>query len=954
MAAPELPEEIIHAINLLPLEAAAITGPLETTWAALSAEEQTELRHLGSAFAAHWAHIACVSPFARQLLLRHPHWLPRLARGGHSDLATSHGLSSDVFLANLRQYRNARMVEIIWQDRQPGEHYPETVAALSELAEICLQQAYAYGVEMLRQRHGIPRNDDGQEVSFTVLGMGKLGGRELNLSSDIDLIFCYGEDGETDGPIPLDNSTYFQRLGRWLIQALDQRTADGFCFRVDMRLRPFGDAAPLCISVAAMEQYYQVHGRGWERYAFIKARPVAGDLALGQNLLHTLRPFVYRRYLDYTALTGLREVKALMDAEQGGSSNDIKKGQGGIREIEFVCQSLQIIHGGRQPALRSTNTLDTLAAIASAGLLPADDTDRLRRAYLFLRNTEHCLQMVDDQQTQQLPHSELEWQRLACGMGFPDVMTMRETLDTFRQQNHVIFQRTLASGKDDRQGKNSNGEKLWQRAQTNALETVPSDLLQVLRFTAPEAVWTRLWRFTHSRDVASRLSTEGRQRLDRLLPLALDLCSAQPDTDAWLHRFLTLIEAILGRANYLALLAENPPYLMRIAELLHSPWLAQELARFPILLDDVLGDTIISPEHWPQALAAQLQLAEDMEERMDALRRFKNAEVLRLAAAFWTNQMPVEILLPQLSDLAQLTLQTALAWAEAEMQRRHGSVRTGNGQVAPFIVIALGKLGGREMGLASDLDLVYLYDASLDTESDGTLPLPAPTWFARLGQRLIHILSTLTRAGLLYQIDMRLRPSGQSGPLVTTLEAFSRYQHESAWTWEHQALTRARWVAGDRELGARFTRLRAEILGRSRHPEQLVEDVRSMRQRIYRSKTIAQDAFHLKLSPGGLTDIEFLVQFAMLGACSRQPTLCQDTGTAAGIAALTRAGIWNAERGAVLGQAWRLYRQEENRRWLNLQGNEIRTVAIPDWDALQAAAHGVREIWQELIGSYSD
>ena len=954
MAAPELPEEIIHAINLLPLEAAAITGPLETTWAALSAEEQTELRHLGSAFAAHWAHIACVSPFARQLLLRHPHWLPRLARGGHSDLATSHGLSSDVFLANLRQYRNARMVEIIWQDRQPGEHYPETVAALSELAEICLQQAYAYGIEMLRQRHGIPRNDDGQEVSFTVLGMGKLGGRELNLSSDIDLIFCYGEDGETDGPIPLDNSTYFQRLGRWLIQALDQRTADGFCFRVDMRLRPFGDAAPLCISVAAMEQYYQVHGRGWERYAFIKARPVAGDLALGQNLLHTLRPFVYRRYLDYTALTGLREVKALMDAEQGGSSNDIKKGQGGIREIEFVCQSLQIIHGGRQPALRSTNTLDTLAAIASAGLLPADDTDRLRRAYLFLRNTEHCLQMVDDQQTQQLPHSELEWQRLACGMGFPDVMTMRETLDTFRQQNHVIFQRTLASGKDDRQGKNSNGEKLWQRAQTNALETVPSDLLQVLRFTAPEAVWARLWRFTHSRDVASRLSTEGRQRLDRLLPLALDLCSAQPDTDAWLHRFLTLIEAILGRANYLALLAENPPYLMRIAELLHSPWLAQELARFPILLDDVLGDTIISPEHWPQALAAQLQLAEDMEERMDALRRFKNAEVLRLAAAFWTNQMPVETLLPQLSNLAQLTLQTALAWAEAEMQRRHGSVRTGNGQVAPFIVIALGKLGGREMGLASDLDLVYLYDASLDTESDGASPLPAPIWFARLGQRLIHILSTLTRAGLLYQIDMRLRPSGQSGPLVTTLEAFSRYQHESAWTWEHQALTRARWVAGDGELGARFTRLRAEILGRSRHPEQLVEDVRSMRQRIYRSKTIAQDAFHLKLSPGGLTDIEFLVQFAMLGACSRQPTLCQDTGTAAGIAALTRAGIWNAERGAVLGQAWRLYRQEENRRWLNLQGNEIRTAAVPDWDALQAAAHGVREIWQELIGSYSD
>ncbi|MHB8210172.1 MAG: bifunctional [glutamate--ammonia ligase]-adenylyl-L-tyrosine phosphorylase/[glutamate--ammonia-ligase] adenylyltransferase [Acidithiobacillus sp.] len=954
MAAPELPVEIIHAINLLPLEAEAITEALAATWATLAAEEQAELRRLGPSFAAHWVHIACVSPFARQLLLRHPHWLLRLARGGHSDLAATHGLTSDVFLADLRQYRNARMVEIIWQDRQPGEHYSETVAALSELAEICLQHAYAYGVAMLRQRHGTPRSSDGQEVPFTVLGMGKLGGRELNLSSDIDLIFCYDEGGETDGPSPLDNSAYFQRLGRWLIQALDQRTADGFCFRVDMRLRPFGDAGPLCISAAAMEQYYQVHGRGWERYAFIKARPVAGDVAFGQSLLDTLRPFVYRRYLDYTALTGLREVKTLMDAEQGGSSNDIKKGQGGIREIEFVCQSLQIIHGGRQPALRSTNTLDTLAAIASAGLLPADDVDQLRRAYLFLRNTEHCLQMVDDQQTQQLPRSELEWQRLACSLGLTDVMTMRETLDTFRQQNHAIFQRILASREDDRQGKNRNGEKLWQRAQTGTLETAPSDLLQVLRFTEPEAVWTRLWRFAHSRDVASRLSTEGRQRLNRLLPLTLDLCSAQPDTDALLQRFLTLVEAILGRANYLALLAENPPYLIRIAELLHSPWLAQELARFPILLDDVLSDTVTSPEHWPQALAAQLQLAEDMEERMDALRRFKNAEVLRLAAAFWTDQIAVETLLPQLSDLAQLTLQTALAWAEAEMQRRHGSVRTNYGQVAPFTVIAFGKLGGREMGFASDLDLVYLYDAPLDAESDGPAPLAAPTWFARLGQRLIHILSTLTRAGLLYQIDMRLRPSGQSGPLVTTLDAFSRYQRESAWTWEHQALTRARWIAGDAALGARFTSLRAEILGQPRDPGSLAEDVRSMRQRIYRSKTIAQDAFHLKLSPGGLTDIEFLVQFAMLGACSQQPALCKDTGTAAGIAALTRGGIWNAEQGAVLGQAWQRYRQEENRRWLNLQDNEIRAAEIPGWDELQTAAHGVREIWQELIGSYND
>ena len=953
MSESELPTEILQAIHQLPVDAETIGGSLAATWAALTAEAQAELRAQGAPFAKHWVHIACASPFTRRLLQQHPHRLPGLARGKRSVLGDIHALSSDAFLAALRQYRNARMTEIIWQDRQSAEHYPYTVAALSELAEICLQQALDHGTETLRRRHGIPRNEAGQEVPFTVLGMGKLGGRELNLSSDIDLIFCFGEEGESDGPIPLDNGEYFQRLGRWLIRALDQRTADGFCFRVDMRLRPFGDAGPLCISAAAMEQYYQVHGRGWERYAFIKARPVAGDLAFGRSLLDTLRPFVYRRYLDYTALTELREVKIRMDTEQGGRHNDIKKGRGGIREIEFICQSLQIIHGGRQPALCSANTLDTIAAIAHAKLLPTADTDLLRRAYLVLRDTEHCLQMVDDQQTQQLPHTAQEWRRLACSMGFAEVSALRDTLDSLRAQVHAIFRRILLTTQDvGARPADSNGQRLWQSAQTGVLETVPTDLLR--GFADPPAAWTRLWRFAHSRDVASRLSTEGQHRLHRLLPRILDLCSAQPSADTLLQRFLTLIEAILGRANYLALLAENPPHLVRIAQLLHSPWLAQRLARFPMLLDDLIGDPAVDPTQWPQVLAAQLQLAEDMEERMDALRRFKNAEMIRLATAFWTGDLSVDGLLPPLSDLAQLTLQTALAWAKAEMQRRHGEVRGTDGQAAPFTVIAFGKLGGREMGFASDLDLVYLYDAFIDAESDGSTPLPAPTWFARLGQRLIHILSTLTRAGSLYQIDMRLRPSGQSGPLVTTLDAFGRYQRESAWTWEHQALTRARWVAGDRTLGARFTALRAEILRQPRDPAQLAADVRHMRQRMSQAKIIPQDVFHLKLSPGGLTDIEFLVQFAMLGACSQQPVLCEGTSTAAGITALTEAGVWDKAQADALLHAWQLYRREECRRWLNLQDNDVPVTEAPRQDTLQDAARAVREMWRTLIGSYTD
>ncbi|WP_123102902.1 bifunctional [glutamate--ammonia ligase]-adenylyl-L-tyrosine phosphorylase/[glutamate--ammonia-ligase] adenylyltransferase [Acidithiobacillus sulfuriphilus] len=950
MSASTLPESMATAIAALPVDGPATRAALQAIWEALAATEQGEVQRAGAAFGQHSARILCISPFARALLLRHPHWLPALAQGQSLSPAFPQELGQDALFAALRQFRNRRMVEILWQDRLPGEHYEETVRALSQLAEDCLAQALSSGERVLQERHGRPRNAQGEAVPFVVLGMGKLGGGELNLSSDIDLLFVYGEGGATDGPLSIENGDYFQRLGRWIIQALDTPTADGFCFRVDMRLRPFGDAGPLCLPAAAMEQYYQVHGRGWERYALIKARPVAGELRFGAQVLHGLRPFVYRRYLDFTALDALREVKALMDAEQQRGPDDIKKGLGGIREIEFIVQSLQLIHGGRNPTLRGTNTLAVLHGLHAAGLLPADDAALLHKAYLFYRNTEHCLQMVHDRQTQRLPQNQAEWERLAYALQQDSVATLQQTLQHFRRQIHERFALTLAVPASSMPTGADPSTDLWRHVQQATLTSPVTALLAEHRFSSPDQSWERLWRFAHSRDVQSRLSASGRARVDRMLPLVLGLCRRDSQPDALLDRFLQIIEAILSRANYLALLAENPIFLGRLAQLLQSPWLARELAHYPVLLDDVLSQPRIGVGEWPSALAAQLLSANDLEERMDALRRFKNAEFLRLAAAHWMEQLRTAELLTLLSGLAELCLRTAVRWAEDEMLRRHGQPRKADGQPAQFGVIALGKLGGKEMGFASDLDLVYLYDAPLDGESDGPQPLPNPAWFARLGQRLIHILGTLTRAGTLYQIDMRLRPSGQSGPLVTTLQGFADYQRQHAWTWEHQALTRARAVAGDSDLGQRFAQIRQEILCQSRDLQTLAADVRAMRARIHNAKIIPPGSFHLKLSPGGLTDIEFLVQFAMLGHCHSHPELAASTSTVTGIRALAQAGLWQADAAAALESAWILYRTWETRLWLKLQGPSVTPETTSAWQAITAAQRSVMRVWQQQLG----
>jgi len=949
-----LPASCRVAAEALALDRDLVRASMQTVWAALTDDARAVLApRLDAEFCRHWARVACASPYWRRLLEREPQWILDLDAAPVVLEASAEVHDEQHFFQALRRDRQRAMARIVWQDLWAPERLDATLGALTELAEACLGRALDFGQKLLAERHGQPRNEAGAIVPFTVLALGKLGGRELNLSSDIDLLFVYGEGGQSDGPLPLDLAEYFQRLARWLIRALDSNTADGFVFRVDTRLRPFGDVGPLCVSAAALEQYYQAHGRDWERFAWIKARPVAGDLDFGAQILADNRRFAYRRYLDFTALAGMREVKALMDLEQGPNSRNLKKGRGGIREIEFICQALQLIHGGRLPALREPNTLAALRALSAAGLLTPADADFLESSYRLWRRVEHALQMVEDRQTQQLPDDDLAWQRLACALAYADdPADLQEAIRSRREGVHALFRDLLLEGpevKDD-----PKTLALWQTVQSAAPDFDARALLAPWRFEDPEAVWERLRRFARSRNVAVRLSSRGRQRLDQLLPRYLDLCRDFHPADVGVQRLLDLTEALLPHAHYLALLAENTDFLATVASLLHSPWLAQALTRHPILLDDLLSRQDRDLRLWRQELAAELAHAKDTEERMDALRRFKNSENLLLAADFWTGRLDSIQLGERLSELAEIAIQEALRWALADIRDRHGALGEdrgddNEGQVPAFAVIAYGKLGGREMGLASDLDLVFLYDAPPDAESKGRLPLPASTWYARLGQRLIHILTLPTRAGILYEIDMRLRPSGQSGPLVSSWAAFARYQRESAWTWEHQALCRARPIAGSPDLCQRFAQLRREVLCRPRETRTLARDIVEMRERIHSAKKIPADAFDLKSSPGGLTDIEFLVQFAMLSHCARAPQLSERSNTRSLIAALEEAGVWTAAQARALEEALDLFRHNENRRWLTLGSRSVADID-PEAAALRTAARAVLELWRETFG----
>ncbi|HEY0505021.1 MAG TPA: bifunctional [glutamate--ammonia ligase]-adenylyl-L-tyrosine phosphorylase/[glutamate--ammonia-ligase] adenylyltransferase [Lysobacter sp.] len=849
--------------------------------------------------------VAIASDFALDTLVRQPDLLPRLLADAATPLPLP-GLNLDNrsdWPTLLRRHRAAESTRLVWRDALGHDDVAATLAGTTRLAETCLQAALQAVEEDFAQRHGLIRDADGVPQRLVVFGLGKLGGEELNFSSDIDLVYGYEHDASSDGARPLDAEHYYARLGQQLAKLLDELTADGFSHRVDLRLRPYGNAGRVAWSFAAMEQYFQHEGRDWERYAWQKARPVAGDIAAGERFLETLRPFVYRRYLDFGALDGLRAMKAAIAAEVARKelADDIKRGPGGIREIEFLVQALQLIRGGREPELRGRRLLPALQALVAANHIGADAAVSLAEAYRFLRRLENRLQMLRDAQTHALPERDEDRARIAIGLGYADWSALREALDERRAHVTAEFEALLAPR---RRSVAPDALASYWHALPDADD---AGVLTDAGFDEPGNADALLRDFARSPGVRG-LSDGARARLDRVLPALLQAAVASSQPTLALRRLLALLHNVLRRSAYLALLDEQPAALNRLVDVVsRSALLAERLAAYPLLLDELLDARVAGPLPDRDALLAACAAVagnDDAETTLQALNEVRQALSFRIAMAVRDRRQPAALSAQQLAWLADGVVVRVLALAEHEVVAAHGRVPG-----ARFAVVGYGSLGGEELGFGSDLDLVFLYDAprGADLEhaqSDGARPLDATRWFARLAQKIVALLGAVTAAGRLYDVDVRLRPDGAKGLLVSSLASFSEYQRERAWTWEHQALVRARGVAGDASLCADFERVRADTLARVRGAGKVREDVVAMRRRM-RAELDRSDAaaFDLKQGEGGLVDLEFLLQAQVLMASSSHPKLLGPRNTPGLIDALEALAIFDAGTAGALRDA---------------------------------------------------
>ncbi|MDZ5604092.1 bifunctional [glutamate--ammonia ligase]-adenylyl-L-tyrosine phosphorylase/[glutamate--ammonia-ligase] adenylyltransferase [Pseudomonas sp. RP23018S] len=925
--------------------------------------------------------VVAASDFVMQQVVREPVVFCELIGSGELQRALAPGelcariatavqaaQSEDELGRVLRHERNRQQVRIIWRDLTRQAELKETCRDLSDLADACIDQAYQWLYPRHCQQFGTPIGArSGEAQHMVVLGMGKLGAVELNLSSDIDLIFAFPEGGETQGvKRPLDNQEFFTRLGQRLIKALDPVTVDGFVFRVDMRLRPYGSSGALVLSFNALEQYYQDQGRDWERYAMIKARVVAGDQAAGAQLQAMLRPFVYRRYLDFSAIEALRTMKQLIQQEvrRKGMVDNIKLGAGGIREVEFIAQAFQLIHGGRDLSLQQRPLLKVLATLEGQGYLPPAVVAELRDGYAFLRYTEHAIQAIADRQTQMLPEDPVDRERVAYMLGFADWAQFHERLMQWRARIDWHFRQVIADpDEDETEGELVVGGEwspLWEQAQD---EEAACRQLQEAGLQQPAEALRRLTALRSSPSLRS-MQRIGRERLDAFIPRLLAQAVEHADPDLVLERVLPLVEAVARRSAYLVLLTENPGALRRLLTLCAaSPWIAEQITRFPLLLDELLNEgRLFSPPLAPE-LASELRERlmripeDDLEQQMEALRHFKLAHSLRVAASEITGNLPLMKVSDYLTWLAEAILDQVLFLAWRQTVARHGQPQRSDGSLCEpgFIIVGYGKVGGIELGHGSDLDLVFIHDGDPNADTDGAKPIDSAQFFTRLGQRIIHLLTTQTNSGQLYDVDMRLRPSGASGLLVSSLGAFERYQQNEAWTWEHQALVRARVLVGCKEVGAAFEGVRARVLGKAREVKALRTEVSDMRAKMRASlgtrSTAAGTAanafdagvpFDLKQDAGGIVDIEFMVQYAALAWSHDHPALLRWTDNIRLLEELEQAGLMPAADAALLREVYKAFRSASHRQALQKQAGVV--------DASQFAdeRREVRRIWGEL------
>ena len=855
----------------------------------------------------------------------------------------------------LRVFRKQQMLRIAWRDLAGWSPLEEVLHDLSALADACISTSLDWLGRRALQRAGVSAQKF--RPGLVVLGMGKLGAHELNFSSDIDLIFAY-QDGEPVWKKCRETpEQFYQQLGRQLIRTLDEQTEHGFVFRVDMRLRPYGDSGSLVASFDALADYYQSQGREWERYAMIKARPVAGPEKPARQLMQLLQPFVYRRYLDFSAFDSLRSLKEqiVREVERKGMQDNVKLGPGGIREIEFIVQAFQLVRGGRRSILQQRGVLDVLDALAVLGYLPARVSLQLAEAYDFLRRTENRLQAYDDQQVHTLPDDEPGRIRLAFAMGFSDWDDFRQMLDRHRQLVREHFGQVFAdpaSRVDSGHRQHAHGlVEVW-RGETDSATAIA--FLSAAGFEQAEAALEWLQAFRKG-PVTRYLGEQGRQRLDELMPLVLNAAAAATQSLRVLKSMCGLLESVSGRTTYLSLLVENPLALSQLAQLCAaSSWVAALLSSHPVLLDELLDPRALYDPLDKAGLQGVLdvQLAgltpDDLEQQMDRLRQFRQASVLHVAAADIVTGLPVAGVGDYLTFIAEVVLEKVIQLAWDHLVERHGLpgyMLHGRLREAQFGIVAYGKFGGKELGYGSDLDIVFLHDScGNEQHTAGPKVLDNSEFFTRLSQRIIHFLNTYTSAGILYEVDMRLRPNGASGLLVSSLEAFAEYQHNSAWTWENQALVRARVVAGGEDIERQFERVRSGVLARPREAGKLRQEVLEMRQRMREEMDRSNaEQVDLKHCRGGIVDIEFMVQCGSLLWSGKHAEILGHTDTLGLLEVFARAGLMPDEDTSELAEAYCAIRRRINHLVLQEQPG------LADHDELAQYRAAVAGIWDRFM-----
>ncbi|MGR8932183.1 MAG: bifunctional [glutamate--ammonia ligase]-adenylyl-L-tyrosine phosphorylase/[glutamate--ammonia-ligase] adenylyltransferase [Gammaproteobacteria bacterium] len=868
--------------------------------------------------------VACCSQFISEHWLRDPSLMTNLVNSG--DLFSSlrresyaaslndQPVNSEADLAKqMRLFRRREMLRIAWRDLAGWSDLDETLSDLTALAEACIQSALDFAYAQACRRWGTPTLSNGIPFNLVVLGMGKLGAWELNYSSDIDLIFAYAEDGVLTEKKEITYGEFFTRICRSLVKMLDEITVDGFVFRTDIRLRPFGDSGPMVMSFDGMENYYLTQAREWERYAMIKARQVAGDYQTGKQLGAMIKPFVYRRYLDYGAFEELRSLKFQITQElkRKDRMDNVKLGPGGIREVEFIGQAFQLIRGGQEIALQQREIQTILTVLDELRLMRSDDVATLKFAYRFLRRVENHIQEYQDKQTHDLPNQALPQSILAYSLDFDTWTSFKQELDQVRNSVHTIFGQVFSLSEQDTQ--QQAPRLVWLGADEElALETLAD-----CGFANPQAIYDAISSFKTAYSI-KRMTRKGAGILDRLMPLLIKCVTATDNPDTTLYRLLSLFETVAGRNVYLSLLAENPDALSQLIKLASaSQWICDFLGLYPILFDELLDPISLFEPLKKADLTRDLRReldkvdASDSEQLMIALRQFKHQNVLRVAAADIIGAIPVMVVSDYLTWTAEAILEQVLERSWQMLTDKHGCPPgTEADKASQFGIVGFGKFGGIELGYASDLDLVFLYDcADVNAMTAGDKPINAGQFYLRLGQKIRHILDTKMLSGVLYEADLRLRPNGDSGVLVAHIKHYEDYYRHEAWTWEQQALVRGRFVAGDPRLKSEYEAIRTRILAIPRDVTKLKQEVREMREKMRENLASKDDdVFDLKQSKGGIADIEFIVQFGILAETTHNHGLATYTDNVRLLEGLAEHGFMTEGDASILKKAYCSYR----------------------------------------------